>query len=310
MKFLNLSYCKFVKIGGFSELPSLESLILAGCTSLIEVCESIGGCDRLAHLDMSNCNKLKKLPSSIGKLKKVKLLLIKGCTAFNEIPVEGKDVELCKVQEDGSISSESYVAPSFLTKFVPKSPKSFYVSLPPSLVLLSLEDNNLINESFPMDFSSLAMLKELHLDGNLIESVPDCVRSLSRLELLSVRRCFMLKSILYPPITMTVLCADNCPTLEKIVFHPQRLRLPIMSYQYSKSLKDIEGMIKLQDLARVDEGILCRLGWTNLQDVKGQEVPIVVSASANDAKELPVQVSPVTIHNSKAALICTKFSLY
>ncbi|KAJ0957474.1 putative P-loop containing nucleoside triphosphate hydrolase, leucine-rich repeat domain superfamily [Helianthus annuus] len=68
LKFLNLSSCQeLVRVGHFSRLPLLERLTLARCTSLIEVCESIGTCcQKLEILDLSGCNKLKELPRSIG----------------------------------------------------------------------------------------------------------------------------------------------------------------------------------------------------------------------------------------------------
>nr|GEZ30543.1 Toll/interleukin-1 receptor (TIR) domain-containing protein [Tanacetum cinerariifolium] len=48
---------------------------------------------------------------------------------------------------------------------VPRDFKSSAVYFPSSLVMLSLANNNLSNESFPMDLSCLSMLKELCLDG-------------------------------------------------------------------------------------------------------------------------------------------------
>lgn len=81
LKILNLSYCKLVRVGGFSGLPALERLILAGCASLTQVCESIGGCESLVLLDMSGCEKLKNLPNSISKLTSVRIISLHRCRA-------------------------------------------------------------------------------------------------------------------------------------------------------------------------------------------------------------------------------------
>ncbi|KAM0052497.1 putative TIR domain, P-loop containing nucleoside triphosphate hydrolase [Helianthus debilis subsp. tardiflorus] len=59
LKFLNLGNChELDRVGHFSGLPLLERLTLARCTSLIEVCESIGTCcQKLEILDLTECNK-------------------------------------------------------------------------------------------------------------------------------------------------------------------------------------------------------------------------------------------------------------
>ncbi|CAI9298967.1 unnamed protein product [Lactuca saligna] len=72
LKILNLSYCKLVRVGGFSRLPALERLILTRCECLVHVCDLIGECGNLLLLDMRYCKKLKNLPSSISKLKNVR----------------------------------------------------------------------------------------------------------------------------------------------------------------------------------------------------------------------------------------------
>ncbi|MFS7906553.1 putative P-loop containing nucleoside triphosphate hydrolase, leucine-rich repeat domain superfamily [Helianthus anomalus] len=113
LKFLNLSGChELVRVGHFSGLPLLERLTLAKCTSLVEVCESIGNYSKkLEVLDLSECSKLKELPRSIGELKNLTHLLIDGCS----------NLEILK--SNGSSSST----------MVPRSPKSFVSSLPRSL---------------------------------------------------------------------------------------------------------------------------------------------------------------------------------
>lgn len=289
LKILNISYSKFVKVGGFSELPSLERLTLAGCASLVEVCESIGQCDKLVFLDMSGCPKLKKVPRSISKLKNIKALLMGGCICVNKSTVV-ENMELREIQVLHSVSSKSNASPYSLTK----SPKPYLLLLPTSLVSLSLVDNNLVSESFPMGLSSLSMLNELFLDGNPIDYMPDFVRSLSRLELLSFNYCFMLKSILCPPSTIRRLDLENCRTLETIVFHPEMLRLSLLNYLHAESLKEIEGTIKFHDLALVDEKILCSLGWISLHDMIGQHVQIDCELTLNDAKKLPIKVFSVS----------------
>ncbi|KAL4554346.1 hypothetical protein LXL04_039567 [Taraxacum kok-saghyz] len=268
LKFLNLSYCKLVKVGGFSGLLALERLILKGCESLVHLCDSIGGCDNLVLLDLSNCIKLKKIPSTIIKLKNLKKLYLDGCKA-----------SIC--------TQSSHTTSSPISQFVPRSPKSLLISLPSSLVELSLNENNLFNESFPADFSSMSMLKTLSLDRNPIVSIPDCVRTLSRLEFLSAGGCWDLKSVLCPTSTVKCLTLNNCDSLVKITLPPEISEPPYVFYHDSRLLTEVEGRFKFQD---IDDEILCSLGWKLLQHVKDHNVVIRDSDSSRELTTFPLQM--------------------
>ncbi|XP_023733930.1 disease resistance protein RPV1 [Lactuca sativa] len=271
LKILNLSYCEIVRVEGFSWLPALERLILINCKSLVHVCESIGGCDGLVILDLSYCNNLSNVPISISKLKKIKSLSLNGCLGASEFLMRMKDME-------------SYASSSI----IPKTPKSILL---PSLITLSLKGNNLSNESFPKDFSSMPMLKMLYLNGNPIESLPDCVGSLSRLEFLCVGECSMLKSVLCLPRTIKYLSTSMCSSLIKITFPQEMSAPPFVHYDNSESLTEIEGIIKFQAIAQIDEQILCSLGWTDLQHVKDQKMRIWDSHRWFHLNSLPIQMN-------------------
>ncbi|CAI9298994.1 unnamed protein product [Lactuca saligna] len=202
-KILNLSNSNLVRVEGFSGLPALESLLV---------------------LDLSYCDKLSNVPIGISKLKNVRSLSLNGCLAASEFLMRMKDME-------------SYAYSSSVGEFIPKTPKSILL---PSLVTLSLVGSNLSNESFPKNFGSMPMLKALCLRKNPIDSLPDCVRSLSRLE--------------------------------------------------SESLTEIQGIIKFQAIAQIEDQILCNLGWINLQHVKDQRIRISESSLWSRAKKLPIPV--------------------
>ncbi|PWA63322.1 toll/interleukin-1 receptor (TIR) domain-containing protein [Artemisia annua] len=254
LKILDLSYCyKLNCIAGFSELPMLETLFLRNCTSLNEVSESIAHCDELVFIDLSNCKELRMLPR-LAKLKKVEKLVLDGCN-IGELAME----------------------------VLPRDSKSLQFFLPSSLVSLSLANNKLSNESFPMDFSCLSMLTFLRLDGNPIVSMPNCVRSLPRLKRLSLNYCQMLVSIEHPPRTLKELAClvDNKITqvyykslIQKIAFDPEMS--PLILYLpfnvLAASSIEIEGMIKIQPIAGVDDSILCSLGWSNLEFINKRRV--------------------------------------
>ncbi|KAL8262634.1 hypothetical protein R6Q59_023983 [Mikania micrantha] len=248
LKILDMSFCEQLhSVGGFSELPTLERLILTNCTGLIEVCESIEQCDDLVHIDLSYCYKLRKLPKSLAKLKKVQTLLLDGCSS-RESQIEMGNVK---------------VIPSYLMFNM--------ISLLSSLRILSLVNNKLSNECFPMDLSCLALLEELRLDGNPIVSLPSCVRTLPRLERLHMNKCDKLVSIEHPPCTLRELSvyfniADN-PSIRKIKFD---LEMPPFNFYgvgllLSLSSFEIDGMVKIQGMENVEEKLLHSLGWIDLE---------------------------------------------
>ncbi|XP_076885379.1 disease resistance protein ADR2-like [Bidens hawaiensis] len=267
LKILDMSFCEQLRsIGGFSELPALERLIVKNCISLTEVSESVRQCIELVHIDLSNCYKL-KVPVSLSKLKKVKTLLLDGCD-FRDSQIKSCDMSLSDISINSQTSSSA----------IPSDLKSFTVILPSSLITLSLANNNLTNESFPMDFSCLSMLEELRLDNNPIVSMPNCVKSLGKLEKLSMDNCEMVVSIDQPPRTLTELSVDSDnsfrrgyeTSLKIIKFHPEMARLRFRGARtvITRSPYEIDGMIKIQAMADVEEKILHSLGWTNLEFIK------------------------------------------
>ncbi|PWA38273.1 toll/interleukin-1 receptor (TIR) domain-containing protein [Artemisia annua] len=257
LKILDLSFSERLRgVGGFCELPSLESLFLRNCMSLVEVSESIDHCDELVFIDLSNCKELIRMhPRMLAKLKKVEKLVLDGCN-IGELGME----------------------------VVPRDSKSLAIYLPSSLVRLSLANNKLSNESFPMDFSCLSMLTELCLDGNPIVSMPSCVRSLPRLEILSLHECEMLVSIEHPPRTLKALgCMVSFKRIkngyyksliQKIAFDPEMspLMLGLSVYHLAGSSIEIEGMIKIQPIAGIDDTILYSLGWSYLKFINKRRV--------------------------------------
>ncbi|XP_076924844.1 disease resistance protein RML1A-like [Bidens hawaiensis] len=241
LKILDLSFCERLgNVGGFLKLPALERLIGRKCISLIEVCESVDQCVELVHIDLSYCYRLKKVPTSIGNLKKVETLLLDGCySCVSEIGTTPRDLKLIAF------------------------------SLSSSLRILSLANNNLSNESFPRDFSSLFMLKELYLDGNPIVSMPDCVRSLPRLGILGMNNCEMAISIEHPPHTLRKLSIYT-HSLKKIKFDQEMspLNLRFCRKALLPCSFEVDGVVKIQAMEDVEEKVLHSLRWTNLEFIK------------------------------------------
>ncbi|KAM7506358.1 hypothetical protein LguiB_005262 [Lonicera macranthoides] len=79
LKILNFSHSqRLVKTPNFIGLPNLERLILRGCASLVEVCDTIANLGRLALLNLENCKSLRNFPN-VGMLNSLQTLVLDGC---------------------------------------------------------------------------------------------------------------------------------------------------------------------------------------------------------------------------------------
>ncbi|XP_040991940.1 disease resistance protein RUN1-like [Juglans microcarpa x Juglans regia] len=80
LKVLNLSHSKnLFKLPDFVQVPNLETLIVEGCISLVELDESVGYLKGLVLLSLKGCKSLKNLPESICRLKTLETLNLFGC---------------------------------------------------------------------------------------------------------------------------------------------------------------------------------------------------------------------------------------
>ncbi|KAJ0809839.1 putative TIR domain, P-loop containing nucleoside triphosphate hydrolase [Helianthus annuus] len=264
LKILNLSFCEQLhSVGGFFELPALEKLIVRDCISLMEVCESVKQCVELVHIDLSYCYKLKKLPISLGKLQKVQTLLLDGCNLSESAIMDSSDVSISSQTSSSAIIREA----------IPSDFNFFMTFLPTSLRILSLAKCNLSNKSFPMDLSCLAMLEELCLDENPIVSLPNCVGTLPRIQKLSINHCWDVISVEHLPRTLRVFSMfayTQSIKLRRIKFDAEMPPLRVIQIPRIKShsFYEIDGMIKIQAMADVEEKLLHSLGWKKPDFIK------------------------------------------
>ncbi|XP_071718428.1 TMV resistance protein N-like [Rutidosis leptorrhynchoides] len=274
LKILDLGHCfQLHTLGGFCEFPALEMLILEKCTSLVEVCETIEQCHQLSFVDLRDCNKCRKLLTNIDIFKNVKTLYLDGCNT-SEIPfktlkkVNDSLIDL-KLQRPSSSGTVEAISRDFGFSELHFSS---------SLVILALSNNNLSCEDFPINWSCLSLLKDLILNGNPIVSMPNCVRTLPNLERLDMSKCDMLTSIEHPPCTLRLLAYShsnsNTNLLRKMSFHPEmcQLKLNMNLRPLASSSIEIDGVVKIQPMAGVEEAVLRNLGWTNLEFTKTRHI--------------------------------------
>ncbi|KAM7470244.1 hypothetical protein LguiA_008427 [Lonicera macranthoides] len=229
LKILDLSYSEWLtRTPNFLGLPNLERLILKGCVSLVEICESIGHLEMLDLLDLEDCKTLTRLPRNIGNLGSLKTLVISGCN-IGELPSEMRNMKSLEVLNADGIAInplengnggvkwwQQIVWPMVSTPR--RGPNTSWVSLPFSLKELSLRGCNLFDYSFPENFGNLRSLSILDLQENPIRRLPNCFKDLSSLSYLDISRCYRLQTLdfNYLPNKIFDVDAMHCRSLENI----------------------------------------------------------------------------------------------
>lgn len=241
----------------------LEKLVLKECVNLIEVHESIGTLEaRLIFLNIKNCKRLKKLPREICKLKVLKTFIISGCSNLVELPRDlwrmqslevflANEIPMCQLP---SKRKQNSIWHALIQSWVPKPRKVLdlpWVSLPKSLVNLSLSGCNLSDVAFPRDFSNLMLLQNLDLSKNPISCLPDCVRTLSRLNSLELGSCTMLKLLIDLPRIYN-LRLGYCTSLERVTFLSEVCHAVVYHLNGCKALTDMEGNFKLEAMGGIE----------------------------------------------------------
>ncbi|KAK9070920.1 hypothetical protein SSX86_009488 [Deinandra increscens subsp. villosa] len=240
LKILNLSYSlELMKTPNFDGLPSLESLLLEGCLSLSQVCESIGYLERLILLNISGCINLKDVPCFPKSLVSLKMY---GCSNLGSL---------------GQVQCLSSCSQSSL------------------LVDIDVSGCNLFDNSFPEDWSNLFSLKYLNISGNHITSLPGCVKSLPNLEVLNASECSHLQSVLDVPKSVTYLNTSENLSLEIVQPTPNPFTFLVGSCE---KLLTVEGCFKLESIRKVDRKVITYLGLESIsENAYTEDVSIKVS---------------------------------
>ncbi|XP_035541451.1 disease resistance protein RUN1-like [Juglans regia] len=247
LKILNLSYSKnLTKSPCFIQVPHLEMLIFEGCTSLVEVHESIGHLERLVLLNLEGCKNLKNLPRSIPNLVSLETLNLTGCLKLDKLPEQlGNMIALRELLADRtaikqlpssvgllknlkivSLSAcEGEPSNSWFSCFsLWMSPKSSICSslLPASISALCflqrlvLRQCNLSEDGFPVNLGSLFFLRDLDLSRNDFRYLPYCISQLPKVLYLYLNECSTLQSISGLPANVRVVYANDCTSVERL----------------------------------------------------------------------------------------------
>ncbi|KAL9381643.1 hypothetical protein Peur_024678 [Populus x canadensis] len=285
LRILNLSYSKQLVKTPNLHSSSLEKLILEGCSSLVELHQSVGHLKSLVFLNIKGCWRLKILPESICDVKSLESLNISGCSQLEKLPERMGDIEsFTQLFADG-IENEQFLASIEHLKYVRKlslcgynfnldspsstswpSPISSWISasipnwetlLPTSftgwrlLRKLRLAYYGLSERATnSVDFGCFSSLVELNLSGNNFFSLPSGIGVLPKLRVLRVSYCSNLVSISELPSNLKFLDAIGCTSME-------RVRLPVLSKKNENlSLYRCSNLVEIQGM----EGLSSH-GW-------------------------------------------------
>ncbi|KDO42842.1 hypothetical protein CISIN_1g046888mg [Citrus sinensis] len=271
LKSINLSHSQYlIRIPDPSEAPNLERINLWNCTHLNlcdtaieEVPSSVECLTNLEYLYINRCKRLKRVSTSICKLKSLIWLCLNEClnlesfleslkkinlgrTTVTELPSSFENIEGL-----GTLGLERSQLPHLL---------SGLVSLPASLLsgLFSLNWLNLNNcalTAIPEEIGCLPSLEWLELRENNFESLPVSIKQLSRLKRLDLSNCSMLQSIPELPPSLKWLQAGNCKRLQSLPEIPSRpeeidasLLQKLSKYSYDDEVEDVNGSSSIRFL--------------------------------------------------------------
>ncbi|KAE8725114.1 Detected protein of unknown function [Hibiscus syriacus] len=162
LKVLNLKGSKnLIKSPDFTSAPNLETLVLEGCTRIVNVHPSIGVLSRLKLLNLSSCTSLRNLPAKIG-IESLETLILKDCTNLISLP---RSIGGCKCLKTLNLSGCYKV------------------------------------ENLPENLQQVELLEELDLSETAIAKLPSFIFQLKNLKVLSLNRLKGPSSKLGPNLT-------------------------------------------------------------------------------------------------------------
>ncbi|KAM7508505.1 hypothetical protein LguiA_018958 [Lonicera macranthoides] len=156
----------------------IERLILAYCTNLIGIHESIGELHWLNFLDLVGYVNLEKLPRSIDRLKSLEKLILFGCSKLFNVPAEMSKMECLAIDNinrspsstaAGKMKTLGSSAWSLIWKpRKPPQPIGFSLAfLAHSLLFLSVVNCNITDDAFPRDFGDTTWLCHWEMKNQL-----------------------------------------------------------------------------------------------------------------------------------------------
>ncbi|CAI9266158.1 unnamed protein product [Lactuca saligna] len=182
-----------IKTPDFKGLPNLERFLVYECWSLEEIHPSFGRLANIVYVVIQDCDNLMIVPP-INRLKKLETLVLSGCTSFDN---------LSKIEQN-------------MEHLVPHNMNHIGLRLISGcLRKLDLNRCNLGDGDIKSAaFWELTNLQELNLERNKFVRLNFSLLQLPRLKYLNIRYCKHLLELAELPLSIAVVVADGCESLE------------------------------------------------------------------------------------------------
>lgn len=182
LKTINLRHSKHLQGSlNFSLTPDLESLILEGCSSLLEISSSINCLVKLVIFNLWQCKSVHSLPMSINS-KSLRKVILSSCSNLEKFPRISGEIEELFLDETA-------------IKELPLS-----IENPSRLVTLNFKDCSRL-KGLPSDICHTKSLENLGLSGcSKLDGLLDSLRNLGALKVLKLEKLSLrdvLSSIVY-----------------------------------------------------------------------------------------------------------------
>ncbi|WZZ86016.1 hypothetical protein YC2023_114595 [Brassica napus] len=173
---------------------NLEILDVSGCQSLVEIHSSVGNLHRLQSLDMIFCKKLQVVPT-LFNLTSLESLVIMGSYQMRELPDISTTIRELSIPE------------TMLEEFLESTRLWSHLQC---LEIFGCA----ITDQFMAHPSQRNLMLVRSVTG--IERIPACIKSLHGLKELSIYGCPKLASLPEIPRSLTTLTVYKCPSLETL----------------------------------------------------------------------------------------------
>ncbi|KAL3329322.1 hypothetical protein AABB24_036431 [Solanum stoloniferum] len=317
LKNLDLSDCqRLLSTPNFGGSRSLETLLVANCSSLKTIHSSIGSLDRLTSLSFDGCEKITDLPRSICQLKSLECLDIRECLSLETLPDNIGDMQsliylfafdsgikelpssihMLINLEELQVGSECSEANGIFSR----RPLQRIKSLPIYISELSLPYCDLSEDDVPTDIGSLSNLTILDLRGNSFLHLPFDFSELTLLVYLFLRDCQNLETLpsVSNLVSLEILELTNCEKLVKITGLDKLHSIREINMLNCTSLQNPfnEGFFSAQALSRKDQK-----NELSLQIVlESNEIPDWCS---NKVSASSICLTMPTVHNNEYKLL-------
>ncbi|CAN1746460.1 Putative disease resistance protein At4g11170 [Linum perenne] len=243
---LDLSCCLNLRVvPNLSACKKLEVLLLKGCKRLVEMPPHIQYMDKLVALDLSDCSNLIRLPAKLNS-KCLEYVLLSNCPKvtlcpeinFSEASLQILDLRETPVRELPSAvhivkqGGILLLCGKYITSFPRISKGLVFLRLCHTMITkMDVQDDDRSSELLPK-FDELALVENSEL-----ESIPDNLHQLAKLELLSLSDCTKIQSLpqLLPP-NLKFLYLGGCKSLQALPSNIGELNLQILEFDFCPQL--------------------------------------------------------------------------